>query len=51
MNLANNLEASAVYFSDRPAIRQGSLEWTYGELNERANKVATGLIKLGIKAG
>jgi long-chain acyl-CoA synthetase len=51
MNLANNLEASAVYFPDRPAIRQGSLEWTYGELNERANKVATGLIKLGIKPG
>ena len=47
MNLANNLEASAVYFPDRPAIRQGSLEWTYGELNERANKVATGLIKIG----
>lgn len=51
MNLANNLEASAVYFSDRPAIRQGSLEWTYAELNERANKIATGLVKLGIKPG
>lgn len=51
MNLANNLEASAIYFPDRPAIRQGSLEWTYGQLNERANKVATGLIKMGIKPG
>lgn len=51
MNLANNLEASAIYFPDRPAIRQGNLEWTYGELNQRANQVATGLIKLGIKPG
>ena len=51
MNLARNLESSAIYFPDRPAIRQGSLEWTYAELNERANKVATGLMKLGIKPG
>lgn len=51
MNLANNLESSAIYFPERPAIRQGDLEWTYGELNERANKIATGLVKLGIKPG
>jgi len=51
MNLARNLESSAIYFPDRPAIRQDSVEWTYAELNERANKVATGLIKLGIKPG
>jgi long-chain acyl-CoA synthetase len=51
MNLANNLESSAIYFPERPAIRQGDLEWSYGELNERANKIATGLIKLGINPG
>jgi len=51
MNLARNLESSAIYFPNRPAIRQDNLEWTYGELNERANKVATGLLKLGIKPG
>ena len=45
------MESSAIYFSNRPAIRQDSLEWTYAELNERANKIATGLLKLGIKPG
>lgn len=51
MNLANNLEASAIYFPDKPAVRQGSLLWTYAELNEKANKVATGLISLGVQPG
>ncbi|MCX5807478.1 MAG: AMP-binding protein [Proteobacteria bacterium] len=51
MNLATNLEASAQYFPSQPAIRQGELQWTYAELNERANLVAGGLVKLGVKPG
>jgi long-chain acyl-CoA synthetase len=51
MNLANNLETSTLLFPDRPAVREAGLELTYGQLDERANRVATGLIKLGIKPG
>jgi len=51
MNVATNLEASAYFFPDRPAIREGSLEVSYSRLNEEANRVATALIKLGVKPG
>jgi len=51
MNLARNLETSALFFPDRPAIREGNSVTTYGQLNERANRIATGLVKLGIKPG
>ncbi len=51
MNLAQNLETSAFFFPDRPVIREGSTVMTYEKLNEQANRVATGLIKAGIKPG
>ena len=51
MNLATNLEASASFFPGRPAVREGDLELTYAQLNGRANRVATGLIEMGIKPG
>ncbi len=51
MNLAYNLERSAFFFPSRPAIREGSLELTYAQLNEQANRIATGLIILGVKPG
>ena len=51
MNLAHNLEASAFFFPDRPALRQSGLEITYAQLNDQANRVATGLIKMGVKPG
>ena len=51
MNLAQNLERSAFFFPSRPAIRQGGLELTYAQLNDQANRIATGLISLGIKPG
>jgi long-chain acyl-CoA synthetase len=51
MNLAANLEASAIFFPNRPAIRQDGLEVTYAQLNEKANRIATGLIGLGIRPG
>jgi long-chain acyl-CoA synthetase len=51
MNLAANLEASAFFFPNNPAVRQAGCETTYAELNERANLIATGLIRMGIHPG
>ncbi len=51
MNLANNLETSASFFPDRSAVCENDLKMTYAQLNDQANRVATGLIKMGIKAG
>ncbi len=51
MNLAKNVERSALFFPDRPAVSEDGLEITYKQLNEQANRVATGLIKLGVKEG
>jgi long-chain acyl-CoA synthetase len=51
MNLAKNLERSASYFPERPAVSEGSSEITYAQLNERANRVATALLARGLKPG
>ena len=41
MNLARNLERSACYFPDRPAMSEDLKEISYAEFDERANRVAT----------
>lgn len=51
MNLAQNLEASAFLFPNRPALRERGIEITYAQLNDQANRVATGLIKMGVEPG
>jgi long-chain acyl-CoA synthetase len=51
MNLANNLELSAYFFPNRPAVRQGGVETTYAQLNDQANRIATGLIRMGVQPG
>jgi long-chain acyl-CoA synthetase len=51
MNIARNLERSALYFPSRPVISEGSSEITYAQLNDRANRVATALIGLGVHPG
>lgn len=51
MNLSHNIEVSAFFFPERPAIREAGSEITYAELNDRANRIATGLIKLGLRPG
>ena len=51
MNLARNLERSAFYFPDRPAVREGELEITYQELNVRASRIAASLVKMGARPG
>jgi len=51
MNIAKNLERSAFYFPDRPVLSEKSSETSYAQLNDRANRVATALIKIGITPG
>ena len=51
MNLATNLERSAFYFRQRPAVVDGPLEVTYGQFNEDANRAATALMKIGVAPG
>src|SRR3972149_8255363 len=51
MNISNNLENSAFYFPNRPALSEAGREITYSEFKDRANRVATGLLALGARAG
>ena len=51
MNLAKNLEMSAFYFPQRPVVSENRKEISYALLNERANRVATALLKIGISSG
>jgi long-chain acyl-CoA synthetase len=51
MNIATNLERSAFYFPNRPVVSEESSETSYAQFNERANRVATALIKMGVKPG
>ncbi|MCJ7594823.1 MAG: AMP-binding protein [Desulfobacterales bacterium] len=51
MNVAKNLERSAFYFPQQPAVSGPSFEASYGQFNEQANRVATGLMKIGIEPG
>jgi long-chain acyl-CoA synthetase len=51
MNVATNLEVSARYFPKNPALSMEGKEITYAQFNEEANRVATALLKLGIRAG
>jgi long-chain acyl-CoA synthetase len=51
MNIATNLETSTRYFPQRPALSADGREITYAQLDEEANRVATALLAMGIKAG
>lgn len=51
MNIANNLERSAFYFPDHPIISEDAIETSYARFNERANRVATALLGMGIEPG
>lgn len=51
MNVAGNLEVSASLFPDRPALREGAVEVTYAELNDRASRMASGLAGAGLRPG
>ena len=51
--VGDNLDRTAARFPDRPAlvIRPQGVEWSYAELNRRADAFAAGLIALGLKRG
>jgi long-chain acyl-CoA synthetase len=51
MNIARNLERSALFFPDRPALSEGEVQLTYAQANERTNRIATALIHMGIEPG
>ena len=51
MNVATNLETATLYFPNRPALSSEGREMTYAEMNQEANRVATALLKIGVKAG
>jgi len=51
MNIARNLEQSALCFPDRPAVSEGSIETSYARLNEKASLVAGALVVSGVKPG
>src|SRR4030042_5939021 len=49
MNISNNLETAALYFPNRPALSEAGREITYSEFNHQVNRVATGLLALGMR--
>jgi len=49
MNVAQNLERSAFFFPERPAVSAGGRDLTYRAFNEQAGRVAAALLGLGIK--
>ncbi len=51
MNCAEHLEMSAFFFPGRSAIREAGSERTYAQMNDQSNRIATGLIKMGLKPG
>jgi len=51
MNVGTLLTKSARTFPQRLAIAYGNHEWTYQQANNRINKLANGLTRLGIKKG
>ena len=51
MDLGKHLARSAQWFSDRTALVFGDEKLTFGELNERVNRLANGLLSLGLKRG
>ena len=50
-NLAVNLERSASLFPTKAALRMGSDEVSFAQLEQLAGKVATNLERLGLKKG
>jgi len=51
MNLARNLESSAFYFPERPAVVEGDQLINFLELNQDANRIASALVNLGVQPG
>ena len=51
MNTTDFLTISAAIVPDRPAIIFEGKTFTFGQLNERVNRLANSLVKMGVKKG
>jgi acyl-CoA synthetase (AMP-forming)/AMP-acid ligase II len=51
MNLGRYISRSAVHFANHTALVFGEKRYTYAELDRRTNRLAQGLISLGLKPG
>ena len=51
MNTTDFLNIASAICPDKNAIVFEGKRYTFGDLNERVNRLANGLIKLGIKKG
>ena len=51
MNIPKLIAGSASYFSNRTAVVFGEKRFTFREVNERSNRLANGLLSIGIKKG
>lgn len=51
MNIANNLEISALHFSGNIALVDNDRQMTYAELNDESSRIASGLAALGALPG
>ena len=51
MNISVILKNSSLMFPDRPAVSENGMEVSYYKLNLLANRVASGLVRLGIGPG
>ncbi|HHP7235937.1 MAG TPA: class I adenylate-forming enzyme family protein [Desulfobacterales bacterium] len=51
LNLGQNLKMNAKKFADKPALKERHRGYTYAQLNVRVNRLAHGLLALGLSKG
>jgi long-chain acyl-CoA synthetase len=51
MNIAKNVERSALFFPEYPIISEKSREISYSQFNKKTNRIANALTQMGIKPG
>jgi len=51
LNLGQNLKMNAKKFADKTALKDRNRGYTYAQLNERVNRLAHGLLSLGLAKG
>ncbi len=51
MNLSGLINRGAQYYGDKTAVVFGEKRFSFREVNERANRLANGLLCLGVREG